>query len=102
MIGYIKHWDGPSMSVYLTLDATSWKFGKTNIQLLVLSLVYRNVSLPLYWVNLDKKGHSWQQQRKRVLQQAMLLYPLKGMCLLADREYVGKEWFNGAARAVSL
>ena len=90
------------MSVYLTLDATSWKFGKTNIQLLVLSLVYPNVSLPLYWVNLDKKGHSWQQQRKRVLQQAMLLYPLKGMCLLADREYVGKEWFNGAARAVSL
>lgn len=94
MIAYVSNWDGRSMSVYLTLDATSWKFGAVNIQLLVLSLVYRNVSLPLYWVNLAKKGHSSQQQRKRVLQQAMLLYPLKGMCLLADREYVGKDWLK--------
>ena len=23
-----------------------------------------------------------------------MLYPLKGMCLLADREYVGKDWFK--------
>ena len=57
MIAYVRNWDGRSMSVYLTLDATSWKFGAVNIQLLVLSLVYRNVSLPLYWVNLAKKGH---------------------------------------------
>ncbi|GAA4460870.1 hypothetical protein GCM10023189_36250 [Nibrella saemangeumensis] len=93
ILGYIKRWDGRSMSLYLTLDATCWQLGKQPIQLLVLSLVYRQVSLPLFWVDLAKKGHSSQQQRKRLLQQAMKLYPLKGFCLLGDREYEGKAWF---------
>ena len=94
MIRYVKQWDGRSMSPYLTLDATSWQFGQQQLQLLVLSLVYRGVSLPLFWIDLAKKGHSSQQERKRVLQQAMKLYPLAGFCLLADREYIGREWFK--------
>ena len=94
MISYVKQWDGRSLTCYLTLDGTSWQFGKTHIHLLVLSLVYRGVSLPLYWVNLAKKGHSSQRERIRLIQQANKLYPLKGMCLLADREYVGKDWFK--------
>jgi len=97
---YIKRWDGRSRSAYLTLDGTCWQLGSHQIQLLVLCLVYRGVSLPLFWCDLGKKGHSSQQKRKRLLQQVMKLYPLKGFCLLADREYEGKEWFNGAARAV--
>lgn len=94
ILGYIKRWDGRSMSLYLTLDATSWQLGKQPIQLLVLSLVYRQVSLPLFWMDLARKGHSSQQQRKRLLQQAMKLYPVKGFCLLGDREYGGKAWLQ--------
>ncbi len=93
MLDYVKRWDGRSKSGYLTLDGTSWQLGKYQIHLLVLCLVYRGVSLPLLWHNLAKKGHSSQQERKRLLQQAIRLYPLKGFCLLADREYEGKEWF---------
>ena len=52
------------------------------------------MSLPLFWIDLAKKGHSSQQQRKGLLKQAMRLYPLKGFCLLGDREYEGKEWFK--------
>ena len=48
----------------------------------------------LILVDPGKKGHSSQQERKRLLQQALKLYPLKGFCLLADREYEGKEWFK--------
>ena len=62
--------------------------------MLALSLVYRGVSLPLYWVNLAKKGHSSQRERIRLIQQTNKLYPLSGMCILADREYVGKDWFK--------
>jgi hypothetical protein len=94
MISYVKNWDGRSMTCYLTLDGTSWQFGNTYVHLLVLSLVYRGVSLPLYWVNLARKGHSSQRDRVRLIQQANKLYPLKGMCIVADREYVGKEWFK--------
>jgi hypothetical protein len=94
LIDYVSHWDGQSLTCYLTLDATSWQFGKTHIHLLVLSVVYRGVSLPLYWVNLARKGHSSQRDRIRLIQQANKLYSLKGMCVLADREYVGKDWFK--------
>jgi hypothetical protein len=93
VIAYIRGWDGRSRSLFLVLDGTSWEFGQVRIQLLVLSVVYRGISLPLCWVNLGKKGHSDQQERKRLLQMAAKLYDLKGFCLLADREYVGREWF---------
>ena len=94
LLDYIKSWDGRSRSVYLTLDGTCWQLGAHQIHLLMLCLVYRGVSLPLFWCDLGKKGHSSQQERKRLIQQALKLYPLKGFCLLADREYEGKEWFK--------
>ena len=94
MLDYTKRWDGRSRSLYLTLDGTNWQLGTKQIHLLVLCLVYRGVSLPLLWHNLSKKGHSAQQERKRLLQQAIRLYPLTGFWLLADREYEGKDWFK--------
>ena len=94
VLDYVRRWDGRSLSLFLTLDGTSWTFGQFKIQLLVLSLIYRGVSIPLCWVDLAKKGHSSQQERKRLLQIANKLYPLRGFCLLADREYVGRDWFD--------
>lgn len=94
LLDYVKGWDGRSRSPYLTLDGTCWQLGNHQIHLLMLCLVYRGVSLPLLWHDLGKKGHSSQQERKRLLQRAMKLYPLAGFCLLADREYEGKDWFK--------
>jgi hypothetical protein len=93
LIDYIRRWDGRSQSLFLTLDGTTWQCGQTKIQLLVLSLVYRGISLPLCWIDLAQKGHSNQQERKRLLQMAFKLYDLRGFCLLGDREYVGRDWF---------
>ena len=58
LLDYIKGWDGRSRSMYLTLDGTNWRLGSHQIHLLMLCLVYRGVSLPLFWCNLSKKGHS--------------------------------------------
>ena len=93
LIDYIRRWGGHAQCLFLTLDGTTWQCGQIKIQLLVLSLVYRGISLPLCWVDLAKKGHSNQQERKRLLQMASKLYDLRGFCLLADREYVGRDWF---------
>lgn len=54
---YIKRWDGRSRSMYLTLDGANWQLGSSQIHLLMLCLVYRGISLPLFWHNLGKKGH---------------------------------------------
>ncbi len=43
---------------YLTLDRTNWKWGKTNINLLVLAVVYRGAAIPVYWLSLNKRGNS--------------------------------------------
>lgn len=79
---------------YLTLDGTSWEIGDKKVQLLTLCIVYKGVSIPLWWEELDKKGHSNTKERKKVIRQASKVLNLKGLILLADREYIGKEWFN--------
>jgi hypothetical protein len=52
------------------------------------------VAVPVYWVQLEKIGASSQEERKTMFEEASMLFDLKGMTLLADREYVGKEWFK--------
>lgn len=79
---------------YLTLDGTSWEFGKKKIHLLTLALVIGNVSIPIWWEELDKKGISNFLERKKVIEKGFEILDLTGMCLLADREYIGEEWFK--------
>jgi hypothetical protein len=80
--------------IYLILDGTSWEFGEKKYHFLTLSVLYQGVSIPLYWADLAKKGTSNFEERKQLLEKAAQLYDLKGMTLLADREYVGREWFH--------
>ena len=78
---------------YLVLDGTSWEFGCKKIHLLTLSVVIQGVSIPICWEDLDKKGISNYDERKALLDKACRWYNLKGMILLADREYIGEQWF---------
>jgi len=79
---------------YLALDGTSWEYGLKKIHLLTLSVVINGVSIPIWWAELDKKGTSNLEERKSVIKKALSLYDLQGMILLADREYIGEEWFK--------
>jgi hypothetical protein len=85
---------GKKEPIYLILDGTSWGFGQKKYHFLTLSILYKGVSVPLYWQDLAKKGTSNFEERKQMLEEAAQLYDLKGMTLLADREYVGREWFH--------
>ena len=42
----------------LALDRTNWKLGKSEINILMLSLVYKGISFPLLWQVLGKAGSS--------------------------------------------
>ncbi|WP_313993897.1 transposase [Xanthocytophaga flava] len=94
--------DKRKLSPYLLLDGTCWEFGKTSFHFLTLSIVYEKISLPIFFINLAKKGISNQAERKRFLQMANKLYPLQGMILLADREYVGRDWFRELIQGLGL
>jgi hypothetical protein len=90
---------------YLLLDGTSWQFGQRHIHLLVLSIVYKGVAIPVNhsrftcWTDLQKKGISSTAERGALLKQAQGLYLLEGKTLIADREYIGKEWFEALSKA---
>ena len=79
---------------YLALDGTSWEYGLKKIHLLTLSIVINGVSIPIWWAELDKKGISNFEERKRVMEKALSIYDLEGMILLADREYIGDKWLS--------
>lgn len=80
---------------YLVMDRTNWKFGKSDINILMLGIIYKKMCLPLYWILLDKRGSSSTWERKHVLGKAIEILGkqrIKG--LLADREFIGVRWFQ--------
>jgi len=81
-------------SDYLLLDGTSWQRGDKKLHFLTLCICYKGVAIPILWINLRKKGCSNLRERKKIIKKAMKRFNLKGKILLADREYIGKEWFK--------
>ena len=78
----------------LVMDGTSWKIGEADVHYMVLSVLVGSVAVPIYWAQLGKAGASSQEERRAMLEKALALFDLKGMTLLADREYIGKNWFK--------
>jgi len=81
---------------YLTFDRTNWKWGKKNINILMLAIAYKGIAIPVYWILLNKKGNSSTRERialtHRFIKQFGKEHIIK---FLADREFVGKKWFDG-------
>lgn len=79
----------------LSMDRTNWKWGKTNINILVLSIIYGSVSIPIIWKFLDKEGNSNLTERIEIMQEFISIFGTDRISdLFADREFVGKEWFK--------
>lgn len=81
--------------VYLTMDRTNWKWGKSHINILMLGIVYKGIAIPIFWVILGKAGNSDTQERIAMIQKFISLFGKdKILGLLADREFVGSQWFR--------
>jgi len=80
--------------LYLSLDRTHWKLGKTHQNILGLGLLFQGVSIPFMYEVLGKAGNANTDERKRLMKK--ILKYLKGYSgtLLADREFIGKAWFT--------
>lgn len=77
---------------YLIMDATTWQVGNKNVHLLTLCILLGKTAIPIYWLQLAKKGHSNEDERQQLIREALQRYHLKGKILLADREYIGEKW----------
>lgn len=78
----------------LIIDGTSWERGQTKHHFQTLCIVYRNVAIPIIWLDLEKKGASGFEERKELFDLAFEHFDLAGKTLLADREYIGTQWFS--------
>ena len=81
--------------VALSIDRTNWKFGKQNINILLIGISYRGTAVPLIWKMLDKRGNSSQHERIELIDALLNILTIdqkrKIRCILADREFIGNE-----------
>lgn len=77
----------------LTLDRTHWKLGRAELNLLVLGVSYRGLSVPLFWSALPKAGNSNTPERVALIKRLRETFPVQPLAyLLADREFIGGAW----------
>lgn len=79
----------------LSIDRSNWKFSNTNINILTLGIIYEGMAFPIIvFKMMDKRGNSNIEERVDLVRR---FYALAGegsiAHLMADREFVGSEWF---------
>lgn len=84
---------------YLIVDRSNWKRGVKNFNLLTIGNLMDNIFMPIYWLQLNKRGNSNIDDRKVLIEGLCDLVAktdktIKGSILLADREFIGKDWFE--------
>ena len=82
-------------SWYIAIDRTNWKFGKKDINVFMLSICYCGIAVPLLWKTLDKRANTKTIHRIEIIERFIKLFGIgKIKSLLADREFIGKEWIQ--------
>lgn len=82
-------------SLYLVLDRTNWKLGRTDINILMLSAVHEGVVVPLYYELLDHQGNSDSAIRIKLMKRYIAKFGKSSIaCILGDREFIGKDWLG--------
>jgi len=82
-------------NIILCIDRTNWKLGKPNINILMLSVAYQGLSIPILWTLLDKQGNSNTEERISIIGKFISLFGTSCIKhLLADREFISYKWLN--------
>ena len=85
----------PVKKYKISIDRTNWKYGSKDINIFMLCINYKGIGIPVYWTCLDKKGNSNTEERIDLLEAFIKIFGQKKIkYLLADREFVGEEWFK--------
>lgn len=79
----------------LALDRTSWKFGRRDVNVLMLAIVHNGMAIPVMWDVLDRAGNSTTAHREALLSRFCSVFGAKAIAgLIADREFVGTAWMT--------
>ena len=79
----------------ICLDRTNWKYGVANINILMVSIAYQGLAIPILWTMLPKRGNSNTFERKELIHRFLDLFGEGCIeAILADREFIGDDWFR--------
>lgn len=88
----------PAGGWVLAMDRTNWQFGRTHINILVVSVILNGVGLPIAWRVLPKstkRGNSNAGHRIALMQEVLSILPGADIrALTMDREFVGGRWLS--------
>ncbi len=79
----------------IAIDRTEWQLGKNWVNVLMLSVAYKSISIPLFWTISDEKGCSDNEERKAILQKFIAEFGAESIRFVtADREFCSKDWLE--------
>jgi len=79
----------------MAMDRTNWKFGETNINALVIAVVYEGVAFSLLYKLMPKRGNSHTAERIEIVERYIKLFGRDAIKhLVADRGFVGENWIE--------
>jgi hypothetical protein len=77
----------------LAIDRTNWDFGKITINILMISVAWNGIGVPLLWMLLPTAGNSNTSERTALLDRLRAAFPdMKIAALMGDREFIGDAW----------
>jgi len=79
----------------IAIDRTEWQLGKRWVNVLMLSIGYKGVAIPLFWTVLEEKGCSDNAERTAIVRQFTDQFGASAIRFVtADREFASKEWLK--------
>jgi hypothetical protein len=82
-------------NLIICMDRTNWQFGKTNINVFMVSVCYEGIAFPILWKMLPKKGNSNSEERMELIKRFIELFGKQCIkALVADREFIGEQWLS--------
>ena len=79
----------------ILIDRTEWKFGSTWINILTLSVAYKNVAIPVLWEVVNHKGNATAVEHKAIIERFVTEFGANRILrVYADREFGSYELFS--------
>jgi hypothetical protein len=91
----VLRWLKIELPYTIAIDRTEWQLGKAWVNVLLLSVTYRSLSIPVFWIVLDEKGCSDNAERREILEKFRTEFGVESIRFVtADREFCSKEWLD--------
>lgn len=79
----------------ILIDRTEWKFGATWVNILTLSVAYKNVAIPVLWEVVNHKGNATALEHTAIIKKFVAEFGVNRILrVYADREFGSFELFS--------